>query len=397
MKSTMKLTHALAFASTVALGAAACTGDLGGDREQNVLGDFPTDGVNPGDGTTEGTEGGVPEGTVLDEREVDYAEALRLASVKLRDITPSLSEIKDLENASDPRAVYEEMVDGYIESDRFTGRMIRFWRDTFRQGGDELDTAPVFAARVVVEGRPYTDLLTATTNTCPTYDGDNNTFVDGDCDNGVPQHAGVLTNPGTMAQFYGNMAFRRVRWVQEVFGCQKFPAEYSDDPVELGAGQYTAPWPLDSIANDPIDFHDASAVICANCHATMNHLAPLFANFDENGQLQGSPQVMTPIAPDPVDTERSHWLPAGEPTAWRAGVEVDSLPELGAAMVADPTVSACLTARMWNFAMSKEDIVTDLAVVPATVIEDHITQLNATGNLKEVIRAMFKSEDFVSF
>lgn len=393
----MKATHALALASTFTLGAAACTGDLGRERDEQAPGDIPVYGVNPGDGTTAGTEDPVAEGTVLDQRVIDYHEALRLASVKLRDITPTLEEIKTLEEASDARAAYEGFVDEYVDSARFTPRMIRFWRDTFRQGGGMLDTAPVFAARVVVEGRPYTDLLTATENTCPSYDGEAGAFVDGNCDNGVAEHAGVLTNPGTMAQFYGNMAFRRVRWVQEVFACQKFPAEYAENPVELGAGQYTAPWPLDSISNDPIDFHDASAVICANCHATMNHLAPLFANFDEDGQLQGTPQVMTPIAPDPVATERTHWLPAGEGTAWRAGVPVDSLPELGAVMAADPTVAACLTARMWNFAMSKEDIVTDLAVVPASVIENHIIQLTTTGDLKEVIRAMFKSEDFVSF
>ena len=59
--------------------------------------------------------------------------------------------------------------------------------------------------------------------------------------------AGVLTDPGAMAQFYSNMAFRRVRWVQETFVCTKFPAEYSATPVAMGNGQFTSPWPFTSI------------------------------------------------------------------------------------------------------------------------------------------------------
>ena len=82
--------------------------------------------------------------------------------------------------------------------------------------------------------------------------------------------AGVLTNPGVMRQFYGNMAFRRTRWIQEVFACSQYPAEYTETGTDMGAGKYTSPWPFESIANEPIDFLDTSAVICANCHTTMN-------------------------------------------------------------------------------------------------------------------------------
>ena len=222
--------------------------------------------------------------------------------------------------------------------------------------------------------------------------------MDGNCDNGVPEHAGVLTNPGSMAQFYGNMAFRRVRWIQEIFACKKFPAEYSDTPTEIGEAQYTAPWPFDALATEPIDFQDTSAVICANCHATMNRLAPLFANFDQDGMWQGGIAVETPTAPDPTTTELSHWLQAGEETAWRYGVPVADLPELGAAMADDPTVKGCITARLWNFTMSKEDIVAGLATVPAEVIEPYMNALNDNdGDMKAALKMMFKSEDFVSF
>jgi hypothetical protein len=283
---------------------------------------------------------------------------------------------------------------------RFRRRMVRYWRDVFRQGGGALDTAPVFAARVVVEGRPFGELFTATDNTCPSYDGESETFVDGDCDNGVETHAGVLTNPGTMAQFYSNMAFRRVRWVQEIFACQSFPAEYREKSLPMGEGdaQYTSPWAFESISNDPVDFRDTSSVICANCHTSMNHLAPLFANFDDNGMWQNSVQVETPLSPEPVPTELSHWLVDGETTSWRLGQPAADLPELGAIMAQDPAVAECLAARLYNFAMSKQDIVSDLATIPVSVLEPYVTALNDSGgDLGHTLKMMMMSEDFVRY
>ena len=38
------------------------------------------------------------------------------------------------------------------------------------------DTAPTFAARLMIEGKPYTDLFTATANNCPSYDPDAHAF-----------------------------------------------------------------------------------------------------------------------------------------------------------------------------------------------------------------------------
>jgi hypothetical protein len=73
-------------------------------------------------------------------------------------------------------------------------------------------------------------------------------------------------------------------------------------PVMYAGGSYSSPWPIKSITGSlnatapKIDFHDTSAVICANCHTTINHIAPLFANFDAVGNLTGSIQVITPVA-----------------------------------------------------------------------------------------------------
>lgn len=391
-----------------ALGASACSGqgpttlDPGSNNNSTTT----TSGGASGSGTTTGDFNNPPEvpKTVLDKRITSYSDALRTASLKLVRNLPTLQEIKTLSSATDQRTVYEQQVDAMLDDARFTQRMIKWWQDTMRQAGGAANnkpsrnTAPVFAARVVVEGRPYTDIFTATTNTCPTYDAATNTFADANCDNGVDTHAGVLTNPGVMMQFYSNMAFRRVRWVQEVFACTKFPAEYAEKPTQINGADYTGPWPFDSLGTKPINFQDTSSVVCANCHVTINRIAPLFANFNADGQWMNSSQVVTPTIPDPVTTQMDHWLTAGQTTAWRKGVEAKDLPELGKAMAADPDVAQCAVARMYNFAMSKEDIVSDLATVPPEVIQPYVDEFMSNGmNLKKTLRAILLSDDFVKF
>jgi hypothetical protein len=53
---------------------------------------------------------------------------------------------------------------------------------------------------------------------------------------------------------------------------------------------------------------------------------------------------------------------------------------------------------VWNYAMSRGDIVNDLATVPKEVTGGFVTQFQGNGmNLKEIIRGIFKAEDFVKF
>jgi hypothetical protein len=341
---------------------------------------------------------------LLDSRPKDYSEALRTASLKLVRQLPTLAQIKSVAGAADQKAAYEIEIDRMLGDPRFQERMIKWWKDVMRLGGGangknpSRDTAPVFAARILAEGRPFSDLFTASSNNCPTYDGAAQAFVDGTCASGAPAQAGVLTDPGVMYQFYGSMAFRRVRWVQETFVCTKFPAEYSTTPVHKGSADYTSPWPFESIATAPIDFQDTKSVICANCHTSINHIAPLFANFDATGAYQSKISVTTPLAPTAVPTELSHWLKAGETTSWRMTSPAPDLPALGAAIAKDPDVGECAVARMWNFTMSKEDIVSDLATVPAAVLKPYLAEFEGNGqNLKKTLRAMLTSDDFTDF
>ena len=403
----MGLNRVLWLAVPLALWLTGCeessstSGGLGGET-----GSGNSDPGTGGSGNTSGGSGGSdggggqaepPPDPILEARQIDYGEALRTASLKLNRSLPTLDQIHRVADAADQKAAYELEIDAMLASPAFNSRMVKYWRDIMRMGGDGLDTAPNFAAKLVADGRPFTELFTATTGNCPTFDGATGTFADADCQSGAPVQAGVLTDPAVMRQFYGNLAFRRARWVQEVFYCSKFPAEVAEQPTQVDGKDYTSPWEFNTIADAPINFQDTQSVVCANCHTSLNHISPLFGNFDQNGMWQDTIAVMTPLAPNPVPTEMSHWLKDGETLHWRMDKPTANLAELGQVLATDPEVSQCLVARAWNFAMSKEDIVTHLESVPLSVVAPHVEEFAADGNYKALLRGIFVSEDFVSF
>lgn len=347
---------------------------------------------------------------ILDARKLDYGEALRTASLKLSGTLPTLEQIKALEGGDVvyQKTIYEGFIDTMLADTRFSDRMVAWWKDTFATGNQgtrpmgapSFDTAATFAAMVTVEDRPYTDILTATTGTCPTYAPATSTFTPANCA-GTGPVSGVLTDPGLQSQYFANMAFRRARLVQEKFACAKFPAEVSGAGTPMGAGVYTSPWDFNSITGGTtarVNFQDTSSVICANCHTTLNHVAPLFANYDELGAMTATIQVQVPI-PGTPKAVLADWLPAGQQSfAWRSGKTVADIPALGRAMAEDAEVSRCAVTRAYNWAMSKGDVVNDLAPVPTTITDPYLQLFTASGlKLKAVIRAVFVADDFVKF
>jgi hypothetical protein len=405
------------FWGIAALGIAAFASGCGSSGSDTLGGGTGSDPNvnNPGAGGTptpgQSGQGGSSGGgqAQLDARKVDYGEALRTASLKLVGELPTLADIKALEAAADKKAFYEQAIDKMLADPRFGERMIQWWRDTLKTGGPaangrpSFETAATFAAMVTVQDRPYTDLFTATSGTCPTYDANSKTFTAANCAGNAPT-AGLLTDPGLMAQYAANMAFRRVRFIQETFVCSKFPTEFTQTPQQMGAGAYTSPWPFTSVTggtgpNIRINFQDTSSVVCANCHTTMNHQAPLFAYFDDNGAYTpGQIQVKTPSQGNPT-SRLEDWLPQGQQDfAWRMGKPVTSIPQLGQEIAKDPDVARCAVNRIWNWGMSRGDIVNDLATVPPVVTDPIVQQFTAGGyKLKSVIRAVFTAEDFVKF
>lgn len=386
----------------LAVGPGACDG--AGDRGATGASPGPAAGASDesgGDGS--GAERDAWE-ALLAARTADYGAALRTATLRLRGELPDLVEVRFVADADDPKAAYEALVDAALDDPRLARELVSLYRDTFRMGGTPaLDTAPVFAAELVVEDRPFSEVFTARAGTCPTFDEQTGTFTPADCDNGVPLASGLLTNPAVMAQFASNLAFRRVRWLQETFTCGKFPAEVTRELAVGGAdATYTAPWDWDSIAGADtggrIDFHDTSSIVCANCHATMNHVAPLFAHFDADGQWSDELAVTVPVEGLPFAVLED-WLPPGrQQTAWRFGVPAADLPALGAALAQDPDVAACSVARVWNFALGRGDVVAAEADVPEAVLAAPLRTYEESGHrLRDVLRAVFTSEDFVKF
>lgn len=366
-----------------------------------------------GDPTTSGDDGegsGSGSGTVdewdqlLGTREYDYNAALRTAALRLTGDLPTMTEISAVQNAVDIEAkklAYDALITDYMNRPAFARQMFYFWRDTMKMGETAvLDRAPAFAAQIAVENRSYLEMFTQATGTCPTFAEATGTFTAANCA-GTGPVAGVLTDPGAMAHYFGNFAFRRVRWVQETFDCTKFPAEVGATPIDVGgASPYLGVWPFASISGlqtGRVDFQDVSAVVCANCHQTLNHIAPLFANYDDDGVYQTAIAVPTPLDGAPM-AQLTDYLPAGETTAWRYQVPAADLPGLGAAMAADTDVAKCGVARVWNWALGKTDIVDTLQEVPVETIQTQLDTFTASGHkMKDLIYAVYTSDDFVKF
>jgi len=392
----------------------------GGTTTASSGGTGGTGGTGGGSATvSSSSSGGGVTGTVLDDRVIAYSEALRTASLKLLGSLPKLDQIEGIRTAADPKAVYEGYIDEFMRSPLFAARMIDFWKNTLRLGNvagsvtPNRDGAPNFAAKLTVEGLDYRQLFTAASGTCPTFDPMTGTFTPADCPNG-PVTAGILTDQGFHFQYASAFGFRRVRVIQETFACHKMPAEWRPDPMPKGAGTYTSPWPFDTIAGKAnggrVDFLDTSSAICANCHTTMNHRAPLFAVFDDNGaynaptpSADGSGalefSVIVPIDMNPK-ARMSDYLPPGEQmnTSWKFGKAAPTLVEFGQQMAADDEVSRCAVVRMWDYAFSKGDPVYDIGDVPDAVIGPLVEQFKSNGyNLRDIVRAVFVHDDFVRY
>jgi hypothetical protein len=387
----MKRISALLLAT--ALAVPACTAEQGDD------------GMGSGSGSGSGSQTGDEWDQLLGQRVLDYNAALRTAALRLTGKLPTLAEINSVATAGDDagkKAAYETLVQQYMNGPDFARQMFYFWRDTFKMGETAmLDTAPAFAARLAVNNGSYMDLFTAGADGCPTFDATTGAFTSAECTNNGPK-AGILTNPGVQAHYFGNLAFRRSRFVQETFVCTKFPAEVGPGKDVGGAAPYTGVWEFNTIASPTngggrINFQDTSAVICANCHSTLNHLTPLFAYYDVNGVYQTAISVPTPLDGAPM-ARMTDYLPAGETTAWRLGVPAADLPALGVAIAADPLVAECGVARMWNWALGKTDIVDTLQEVPTATIQTQIDAFTSSGfKMKDMIYAVFTSDDFVKF
>mgnify|MGYP000464550180 CR=1 FL=1 len=328
-----------------------------------------------------------------------------------------------------------------------------FWRNQLRMGGSitgqladlpvaaanmrtvNLETAPVLLGRLTATGADMRTTFTQATNNCPTFNQSTGAFTDGNCNTGatiagsnaatvmgnnIPegQQAGVLTNPGFMAQYYSNFGFRRQRLIQEVFACSRFPAELAATPQIINSAVYSAPWPLKSITSNaaPPSYPSPRRIVggtissqeyvdfnveqgCYNCHTSLNHRAPLFFGFDAVGYMNnaGLSMVHSSVTGAPF-TLPQDYFPTTETTAWKWQVPANSIQAFGQAMAADPQVAKCFMIRLWNEAYSRDDVVNDLALVPDSVIAPMAQYfVNNNYNMKLALAKIYTDANFIRF
>lgn len=441
------------------------------------------------------SSGATPVGAI--DRTLDYGMALRTAAIKLTGNLPSLTEIRSLQKAvaanksdgtaDDPMFVYKGIVQGYLNNTvAFNRQMVQFWRNTLRMGGTltglfqdmadadanrrkvSLETAPAFAASLINDNKDMRQLFTQATSTCPTFNSATGTFTPGSCfvasppaaagavvGNNVPEgsQAGILTDPGLMAQYYSNFGFRRARLINELFACTRYPAEFRPQPLQVGSYLYSSPWDFNSVTADadgqrpnfrklnpatgknevvPRPARGVNVTTtteeyvnftgdCRSCHTSLNRRAPLFAGFDQVGfrhplnkfmvtsTATGSPfaliqEYLFPCNADPTKYDTSQAC-KGQ-LAWRfEGARLDSggpaVPDFqtfGKEMANDPQVAKCMMIRAWNYAYSRDDVVNELALVPDSVIQGLTAHFVQQGyNYKAALLKLYTDPNFIRF
>jgi hypothetical protein len=104
-----------------------------------------------------------------------------------------------------------------------------------------------------------------------------------------------------------------------------------------------------------------------------------------------------PVPGNPT-AQVSDWLPDGETTAWRFGKPAATLSDLGKLIAQDPDVATCIVDREWDYALSRGDIVRDLATVPVDVTAAQAKSFTTDFqfDVKKLIRSIYTSSDYVS-
>ena len=72
--------------------------------------------------------------------------------------------------------------------------------------------------------------------------------------------------------------------------------------------------------------------------------------------------------------------------------------DLGAAIAADPNLPVCVASRMWNWAMSRGDVVNDGSAITDDLATSLTTQFVADNyNMKKLVRRVFTDPTFVRY
>ena len=327
---------------------------------------------------------------------------LARASVAIRGVRPSIREIETVAASPDRLG---EIVDGWFDDPGF-GDTVRDMHGA--QFLLRIDTRPhlepvgplssytqaeIIASldeealrlieRIVVEGRPYTEIVTADTTMAdpivsaahgPPHDPDGPEWQETVWPDGRPA-AGILSSTSLWQRHMSsntNHHRTRASFVLSKLLCAPFPA----------GSVVSDPTLTDALREEPA---------CAGCHDTLDPLSAAFAGFrdyvlprdNRNATERGCPpegaHLCAPIAMwDPT------LAPPPLPPAALAGRPVADLADLGRAVADDPRFAACTARRFaaWLHATPEQDVPNDRVEALAR------TLVAADFDVRQLVRAI---------
>ncbi|MEQ1508231.1 MAG: DUF1585 domain-containing protein [Myxococcota bacterium] len=333
------------------------------------------------------------------------ARAVR-ASIAIRGIRPSMTELTTV--GLDPGAV-DPLIDAWLADDARFGATVRrihtnhwvLWSDYGKipaagtLAGVEaqairssLFEAPVrIAERVVVEDRPYTEILTAdwlmadevlaAAWTGTDYPGDATGWREAHWVDGRPQ-AGILSDSMLWVIYRScgtNYSRGRAATLANVLACYDFFV--GDQPIESGVDLADPAAVSDAVLTDPA---------CVACHGVLDGIASAIPFMDDFViQRATFPEALY----DPELTGDAWTTRTGRAPAW-FGTPVSGLEELAEVIADDPRFVAC-TARRTAAWFSQRTI----DEVPDDEVDALASAFAASGtSYRALVRSIVASEPF---
>ncbi len=212
--------------------------------------------------------------------------AFRSVALRTTLVLPDSNDIDALVSATNPKPVYDSLVDNYVTGEGLRASLTNFYREMFGMGGNGDQDDPVrLAVYIIMSDLSYQQLVTAN------YKIDQN-YLKVAQDSGAPPEVqgGFMTLGSWLRQYTGNSSslFHYVREVAFLTECYKYPDP--DTTLYYWTDADLAP-----------KYHENNGIACNQCHRTMNVRRSVWYKFDANGTYDAnrSPSNMYGHEPPP--------------------------------------------------------------------------------------------------
>jgi len=362
------------------------------------------------------------------------------ASLALREVRPTVDELERVRSASDPEAAVETLVDEWIHTPEFAGMIRQMHGDQLlvlndANPGNRLpqvgplkgwDQTAIFESmsgeplrlieRVVVEGRPYTEIVTAdwmmtdpiiSAAFGPSHDPDGPVWQESQWTDGRPQ-AGILSSSQVWRRHLSNASnFNRARAnfvISRTLLCDEIATravDFADAPLPTTSDTEAV---AHALMVEPT---------CVSCHQSLDPLASTLWGFKRNlftvnisdaydldcrpDQVVGAPEEGVAYGDDACYPLRFYnaeneglWKDFGMRAPGYYGAPVSDLKELGGAVARDPRFVSCAVKRFVSYLeqVAIED-------VPDEVVPELRASFDASGlDARELARSIVLSDAF---